>query len=75
MSQALVNLGPEAEPAVLEVLALPNLASRAQACGILKQIGTRKSLEPLKDLTAHPVKELSEAAAEASRWIQSRETK
>lgn len=75
VSQALVNLGPEAEPAVLEVLALPNLASRAQACGILKQIGTRKSLEPLKDLTAHPVKELSEAAAEASRWIQSRETK
>ena len=40
---------------------------------VLKQIGTKKSLAPLKELTGDPVKELSEAAAEAARSIQGRE--
>ncbi len=72
VSQALVSLGQPAEPAVVEVLKQQNLATRVLACNILKQIGTKKSLRPLKDLTGHPVKEVSEAAAEAARWIKSR---
>ncbi len=35
-----------------------------------RQIGTRKSLDPLREVDfAHPVKEIGEAAAEAARWI------
>jgi hypothetical protein len=72
-ADALVRIGPAAEPAVLALLKEKNIETRCQACNILKQIGTRKSLGPLKDLTLNPSKELSEAAAEACRSIQSRE--
>jgi HEAT repeat protein len=73
-AEALVRIGPAAEPAVLALLKEKNLDTRMQACNVLKQIGTKKSLGPLKDLTLNPSKELSEAAAEACRSIQSRET-
>ena len=73
-AEALVQIGPAAEPAVLALLKEKNIETRCQACNLLKQIGTRKSLGPLKDLTVNPSKELSEAAAEACRSIQSRET-
>jgi HEAT repeat protein len=72
-AEALVNIGAPAEPAVLGLLKEKNLETRCQACNLLKQIGTRKSLGPLKDLTLNPLKELSEAAAEACRSIQARE--
>jgi hypothetical protein len=72
-ADALVLLGPAAEPAVLALLKEKNIETRCQACNILRQIGTRKSLSPLRDLTFNPSKELSEAAAEACRSIQSRE--
>ena len=58
---------------MLGLLKEKNLETRVQACNILKQIGTKKSLSPLKDLTVNPSKELSEAAAEACRSIQSRQ--
>lgn len=48
-----------------------NIETRMQAGTVLKQIGTKKSLGPLKDLTLNPSKALSEAAAEACRSIQS----
>jgi HEAT repeat protein len=69
----LVQIGTAAEPAVLALLKEKNIETRCQACNILKQIGTKKSLGPLKDLTLNPSKELSEAAAEACRSIQARE--
>ncbi len=72
-ADALVRIGPTAEPAVLTLLKEKNLETRRQACNILKQIGTKKSLSALKDLTLNPSKELSEAAAEACRSIQARE--
>lgn len=72
-ADALVRIGSAAEPAVLGLLKEKNVETRIQACTVLKQIGTRKSLGPLKDLTVNPSKELSEAAAEACRSIQSRE--
>jgi hypothetical protein len=72
-AEALVHIGPAAETAVLALLKEKNTDTRIQACNILKQIGGKKSLGPLKDLTANPSKELSEAAAEACRAIQSRE--
>ena len=75
LTQALISLGSEAEEQVLEVLKLPNLTTRLQACAILKEIGTRKSLQPLRELTTHPVKELSEAAAEAARLVSSRQNR
>jgi hypothetical protein len=72
-ADALVHIGSAAEPAVLALLKEKNIETRIQACTVLKQIGTKKSLGPLKDLTLNPSKELSEAAAEACRSIQSRE--
>jgi HEAT repeat protein len=74
VADALVQIGPAAEPAVLALLKEKNIETRCQACNMLKQIGTKKSLGPLKDVTLNPSKELSEAAAEACRSIQSRET-
>jgi hypothetical protein len=73
-AEALVRMGGAAEPAVLALLKEKNVETRFQACNILKQIGTKKSLGPLKDQTLNPSKELSEAAAEACRSIQARET-
>ena len=72
-SEALVVFGASAEPAVLAMLKEKNIETRYQACNVLKQIGTKKSLGPLKDLTLNPSKELSEAAAEACRSIQARD--
>jgi hypothetical protein len=72
-ADALVRIGPPAEPAVLALLREKNIETRMQACTVLKQIGTKKSLGQLKELTLNPSKELSEAAAEACRSIQSRE--
>jgi hypothetical protein len=72
-SEALAHMGTAAEPAVLALLKEKNIDTRIQACNILKQIGTKKSLGPLKDQTLNPSKELGEAAAEACRSIQARE--
>lgn len=70
--EALTRLGPAAEPAVLALFKEKSLDTRISACRVLKVIGTKKSLPTLKDLTTHPNKELSEAAAEACRSIQAR---
>lgn len=72
-AEALLRLGGSAEPAVLALLKEKNVETRIQACNILKQIGTKKSLGTLKDQTLNPSKELSEAAAEACRSIQARD--
>jgi HEAT repeat protein len=72
VTDALIHIGPEAEDAVAALLKEKNVDTLSQACAVLKSIGTGKSLPALKELTAYPNKELSEAAADASRSIQSR---
>jgi hypothetical protein len=72
VSEALVQIGTPAEKAVLPLLKEKNVGTLIEACGILKQFGTKDSLSPLKELTLHRQKELSEAAAEACRTIQGR---
>jgi hypothetical protein len=74
-ADALTRIGPTAEPAVLGLLKERSNVTRWQACGILKHIGTKKSLPTLKELALAASKELSEAAADACRSIQARETK
>ena len=74
-ADALMRIGPGAEPAVIGLLKERNYATRWQACVILKRIGTAKSLSMLKALALAPSKELSEAAADACRAIESRESK
>ncbi|MCX6928224.1 MAG: HEAT repeat domain-containing protein [Verrucomicrobia bacterium] len=73
VAEALIKIGPPAEGAVLALLKQKHTDTRIIACSILKQIGTKKSLSVLKELTGNSVKELSEAAAEAARSIQGRE--
>jgi HEAT repeat protein len=73
--EALVEIGPASEKAVLPLLKEKSIDTRIQVCAVLKQVGTRRSLADLKDLTASPSKELSEAAAEAVRSIQAKESK
>ena len=74
-ADALGRIGPAAETAVLGLLKERSNATRWQACGILKRIGTSKSLPALKDLSLASSKELSEAASEAYRAIEAREKK
>lgn len=71
-SEALIRIGAPAESAVLDLLKEKNLETRIQACSILKQIGTKKSLAPLKEIIVAPSKELGDAAADACRTIQGR---
>ena len=73
VAEALIKIGPPAEGAVLALLKEKHNDTRIIACNVLKQIGSKKSLSALKELTGNPVKELSEAAAEAARSIQGRE--
>jgi HEAT repeat protein len=73
VAEALIKIGPPAESAVLALLKEKHTDTRIIACNVLKQIGTKKSLSALKELTGNSVKELSEAAAEAARSIQGRE--
>ena len=72
-AEALARFGPAAEPAVLSLLKDKNIGTRIEACNILKQIGTKRSLGPLKDQALSPSKELSEAAAAACRAIEFRD--
>jgi HEAT repeat protein len=73
--EALVELGPGAESAVLPLFKEKNVETRILACAVLKEVGSKKTLEVLKDQTGSPSKELSEAAAEAIRAIQARADK
>jgi HEAT repeat protein len=49
VGQALVALGPAAEDAVIPFLRSPDERAQVAACWILAEIGTNKSLEPLKE--------------------------
>jgi HEAT repeats len=71
--EALGKLGPEAEDAVLPLLKEKHNETRRQACNVLKQIGTKKSLEQLRELMLSTDRMLNEAAAEAVRTIMARQ--
>jgi hypothetical protein len=71
---ALVGIGAQAEDAVLGLFRERNIKTRVQACLILQQIGTRKSMETLQEMVLHPDKELGSAAGDALRAIQARLT-
>ncbi len=72
-TEALGKFGPEAEDAVLTLLKEKHNESRRSACTILKQIGTSKSIEPLREAMLDPNQMVSQAAAEAVRSIKARE--
>lgn len=71
-ANALTKIGVEAEGAVLELLKEKNVETRRRACQILGQIGTAKSIEPLKQTMLDPESTLNQAASEAVRYIQIR---
>lgn len=72
-AEALAKLGPEAEDATLELLKEKHVETLRAACNILKQIGTAKSIEPIKALMLDPDQSLSSNAGEAYRAIQGRQ--
>jgi len=72
-ASALINQGPAAEKAVLALLDEHAIETRRQACLILRQIGTRASLEPLQKQMTDPDQSLSQAAVDAVRAINERQ--
>jgi len=71
--EALTKIGPDAEDAVLPLLKEKHNETRRQACNVLKQIGTKKSVEPLRELMLDPEQMVNSAAAEAVRAIMARQ--
>jgi HEAT repeat protein/predicted nucleic acid-binding Zn-ribbon protein len=71
--EALKQMGPAAETAVLPLLNHRDAGRRAQACDILKVIGTRQSLPFLAKVAAENNIFSSPAAKEAIRAIQARQ--
>jgi hypothetical protein len=70
---ALVKFGAEAEDAVLVLLKENHSQTKRTACEILQEIGTAKSIAPLKEVVGTSDQYTSNAAAEALRVIQSRQ--
>jgi hypothetical protein len=68
----LTKIGPDAEVASLSLLKEKHIDTRRQGCNILGRIGTKKSLEPLRELMLDTDYSLSSSAAEAVRSIQAR---
>lgn len=71
-ASALENFGPAAEDPVLGLLKEKHTSTKRAACGILRKIGTQKSLAPLKELIGEADFSLSNTASEAVRAIQGR---
>ena len=72
-SEALGKIGPDAEDAVLPLLKEKHYETRRQACNVLKQIGTKKSVEALRELMLSPEQSVNSSAAEAVRAIMARQ--
>jgi len=71
--EALTKIGPDAEDAVLFLLKEKNTETRRQTCNVLKQIGTKKSVEPLRELMLDTDQSVNSSAAEAVRAIMARQ--
>ena len=74
-SKALQAVGSKAEEAVLKYLKNSDPGVRAEACRILKVIGTRKSIGPLQPLVRDKAIGVSGAARDALRTIEARRGK
>ena len=70
--EALKQIGPPAEEAVLRLLQEKHLETRRRACEILQRIGTRRSLEPLREVVLASDETLGNAARQAVQEIQAR---
>ncbi|MBV9125537.1 MAG: HEAT repeat domain-containing protein, partial [Planctomycetes bacterium] len=67
-SQALQDMGPAAEPAILKMIGDKDWAVRSEVCKILKVVGTQKSVPALEGLRDDPnplVKVMAQQALEA----------
>lgn len=71
--EALSKIGSDAEDAVLPLLQEKHNETKRQACKVLKDIGTKKSLEPLRELMLSTDRSLSDSAGEAVRAIMARQ--
>jgi hypothetical protein len=72
-AEALAQLGPDAEEPVLQLFQQKHVETLRAACNVLKQIGTAKSIEPIKALMLDSDQSLSSTAGEAYRAIQARQ--
>lgn len=70
--EALKQIGAPAEPAVLTLLRERHQETRRRACEILQQIGTQRSLEPLRALRLSSDEMLGNAARQAAQEIEAR---
>jgi HEAT repeat protein len=73
VTEALVLMGPKAESALLKVLDNKDQGTVRQACFVLLQIGTSKSLPALQKATASKNRETAATAASAIEAIKDRE--
>lgn len=72
-AEALIKIGPDAEAEVLNLLKTQkSIAARCQACNVLREIGTKRSLSALQEAVGSSNTQLSEAAAKAIQGIQNR---
>jgi hypothetical protein len=77
--KALEAIGPKAEKEVIKFLKHDNIFLRANACGILKIIGTKESIKPLQQILRNPdihnQTHVAPTAREALLAIKGREQK
>jgi HEAT repeat protein len=71
-ASALESFGPAAEDQVLTLLNERHTRTKLTACNILQKIGTKKGIEPLRELLLHSDHWLRKAASEAVQAIQAR---
>jgi HEAT repeat protein len=71
-SQALQNIGPPAENAVLPYLRSKDKGARLEACYVLKIIGTKASVPSLEALSRETDKELAQSARAALQAVKQR---
>jgi len=71
-AEALKQIGAAAEDPVLRLLKEKHLDTRRQACAILERVGTRRSLEPLREAALSSDEMLANAARSALQEIQAR---
>jgi hypothetical protein len=69
---AVRSFGPEAEPAVLRLLANGSDRARVSACQLLQASGTEKCLPALREAQQSPDPRLQQAARRASRVVERR---
>ena len=70
--KGLVSLGPQGEAPALSALSSSDNNIRKSACDVLREIGTKEALAPLKALVVDPNQDVARAANSAIDAIESR---